>query len=201
MFIQRFLITVRKNFTAGVIFIIPIWVTILLIRALVNILADMFALLPAVLQPSSYISFAGAEILIALAVLLIVGFLVNNILGAKITEIGDGLISRIPVIRTVYQAVKHLTTGIVGDIKIFRQVVLVEYPIKGLRFIGFVTGEEVGSRKAEGEKVLKIFIPTTPNPTSGFFCYAEESSVSKLDITVEEAFKIVISAGYTDASA
>jgi len=200
MSLQRILKIVRNNFTAGVIFIIPIWVTILLIRALINILDDMFSLLPAALQPASYFSFAGAEIILALAMLLIIGFLANNLIGAKFIKMGDGLISKIPVLRTVYQAVKHLTTGIVGDKKIFRHVVLVEFPIKGLNFIGFVTGEDIKGQKPDDEKIYKIFIPTTPNPTSGFFCYASESSVKKMDISVEEAFKLVISAGYTNST-
>lgn len=191
---------IRKNFTAGVVFVLPIWITVLLVKALINVLDDMFSLFPAPLRPATYLAFPGIEIIIALLVLVFVGFLVNNFIGANIIKLSDHLVSKIPVVRTVYQAVKHLTTGIVGDKKIFSQVVQVEFPIKGLHFIGFVTGEDTWRLKPGGERVLKIFIPTTPNPTSGFFCFAPESSVKKMDISVEEAFRLVISAGYANST-
>ena len=113
-------------------------------------------------------------------------------------DYGEIILSKIPVIRTVYQGVKHLTTGIVGEKKIFSQAVLLEFPIKGLKFIGFVTGEEKSQLTTETAKLLKIFIPTTPNPTSGFFCYVPEDKVEKLNISVDEAFKLIISAGYAN---
>ena len=96
---------------------------------------------------------------------------------------------------------KHLTKGIVGDKKIFSQVVLIEFPIKGLKFIGFVAGSDTFETDQGKQKVLKIFIPTTPNPTSGFFCYAPEDQVEKMKITVDEAFKLIISAGYANLDA
>jgi uncharacterized membrane protein len=193
-----FLRLIRNNFLAGAIFIIPVWVTILLIRALVNIFDQTFSLLPAALQPKTYISFAGIEILIAFVFIFIVGIFVNNIIGKKLVSLGEMVLSKIPVVRTVYHGVKHLTTGIVGEKKIFSQAVLLEFPIKGLKFIGFVTGEERSQLTAEKTKLLKIFIPTTPNPTSGFFCYVPEDKVEKLNITVDEAFKLIISAGYAN---
>lgn len=188
----------RNHFIAGAIFIIPIWVTFLLIKALVNVIDRTFSILPSVLQPRSYLPFSGAEIVIAVIFILIVGFLVNNIIGKNLIRIGEKLVSKIPLVRTVYHGVKHLTTGIVGDKKIFSQVVLLEFPIKGLKFIGFVTGEDTLDTGQDQQKVLKIFIPTTPNPTSGYFCYAPEDKVKKMDITVDEAFKLIISAGYAN---
>lgn len=188
----------RNHFIAGAIFIIPIWVTFLLLKALVNVIDRTFSILPSVLQPRSYLPFTGAEILIAVIFILIVGFLVNNIIGKNLIRIGEKLVSKIPLVRTVYHGVKHLTTGIVGDKKIFSQVVLLEFPIKGLKFIGFVTGEDTLGSGKDQQKVLKIFIPTTPNPTSGFFCYAAEDQVKRMDLTVDEAFKLIISAGYAN---
>ena len=192
---------IRNNLLAGAIVIIPVWVTILLIKALVNIFDRTFALLPTVLQPKTYISFAGAEIVIAFVFVLVVGFLVNNIIGKKLVSYGEIILSKIPIIRTVYHGVKQLTSGIVGEKKIFSQAVLLEFPIKGFKFIGFVTGEERSQTTPDKTKLLKIFIPTTPNPTSGFFCYAPEDRVEKLNITVEEAFKLIISAGYANLEA
>ncbi len=188
----------RNNFIAGAIFIMPLWVTVQLVKALVNLLNRTFGLLPTVLQPKTYFSYAGAEILIAFLFILLVGFLVNNLIGKKLISSAEIILSRIPIIRTIYQGVKNLTTGIVGEKKIFSQVVLLEFPIKGLKFIGFVTGVETLSITKEKQKLLKIFIPTTPNPTSGFFCYAPETAVEKLDISVEAAFKIIMTAGYAN---
>jgi uncharacterized membrane protein len=188
----------RNNFIAGAIVIIPIWVTILLIKALINVMDKTFSLLPTVLQPKTYVSFIGIEILIAFVLILLLGFLVNNIIGNKMVYIGENLLSKIPIVRTVYHGVKHLTKGIVGDKKIFSEVVLIEFPIKGLKFIGFVTGEDTLDMGQDQQRVLKIFVPTTPNPTSGYFCYAPEDKVKKMDITVDEAFKLIISAGYAN---
>ncbi|HUU52611.1 MAG TPA: DUF502 domain-containing protein [Candidatus Heimdallarchaeota archaeon] len=188
----------RNNFIAGAIVIIPIWVSILLIKALINVMDKTFSLLPTVLQPKTYVSFAGVEILIACVFILLIGFLVNNIIGNRLVSAGEHLLSKIPIVRTVYHGVKHLTKGIVGDKKIFREVVLLEFPIKGLKFIGFVTGEDTLGTGQDKRRVLKIFVPTTPNPTSGFFCYAPEDEVEKMDITVDEAFKLIISAGYAN---
>jgi uncharacterized membrane protein len=195
---KNFLKLIRNNFLAGAVIIIPIWVTILLIKALVNVFSSTFALLPAALQPKTYLSFAGIEILIAFLFILVVGVLANNIIGNKLVGYGELIVSKIPFIRTIYQGVKHLTTGIVGEKKIFSQAVLLEFPIKGLKFIGFVTGEETSKLTQNRMRLLKIFIPTTPNPTSGFFCYAPEDTVEKLNISVDEAFKLIISAGYAN---
>ena len=198
---KNILIVLRNNFIAGAIFIIPVWVTILLVKALINVMDKTFSLLPPVLQPGTYVSFTGIEILIALVFILLLGFLVNNIIGNKMVTTGEKILSKIPIVRTIYYGVKHLTKGIVGDKKIFSQVVLIEFPIKGLKFIGFVTGEETFETEQRKQKVLKIFIPTTPNPTSGFFCYAPEDRVEKMDLTIDEAFKLIISAGYANMDA
>jgi uncharacterized membrane protein len=189
---------IRKNFVAGAIVIIPIWVTILLVKALVDLFDSTFALFPAALQPKTYISFAGIEILIAFAFILVVGILANNIIGNRLVGFGERILSKIPLVRTIYHAVKHLTTGIVGDKKIFSQVVMLESPITGLKFIGFVTGEEKSQISQSKTTLLKVFIPTTPNPTSGFLCFAPMDNVEKLNISVEEAFKLIISAGYVN---
>jgi uncharacterized membrane protein len=195
---KNFLKLLRNNFLAGAIIIVPIWVTILLVKALVNVFSSTFALLPAAIQPKTYISFAGVEIVIAFLFILVIGILANNIIGKKLVSYGELILSKIPFVRTIYQGVKHLTSGIVGEKKIFSQAVLLEFPIKGLKFIGFVTGEETSQLTQSKARLLKIFIPTTPNPTSGFFCYAPEDSVEKLNITVDEAFKLIISAGYAN---
>lgn len=181
------------------IVIIPLWITILVIRAVVNLMDDTFNLLPPVIHPRTYIPFRGTEFLIALLLIILIGFLASNYFGRKFLGLGESLLSRIPVVKTIYQGVKQLTIGIVGERKIFSRVVLLEYPIKGLFFIGFVTGEiALPLTTGEERKMLKVFVPTTPNPTSGFFCIAAEDEVKNLKISVDEAFKLIISAGYAD---
>lgn len=189
----------RKYFVAGMIVLIPLWVTIIVIKALVNLIDDTFNLVPPVIHPRTYIPFFGIELIIALLLIIFVGAVANNFFGKKILSFGELLLARIPVVKTIYHGVKHLTTGIIGDKKVFSRVVLLEFPIKGLLFIGFVTGEAPQIVPGNGnKKMLKIFIPTTPNPTSGFFCMAAEDEVKPLDISVDEAFKLIISAGYAE---
>ena len=190
--------TVRKYFVTGMIVIIPIWVTILILRAIVNLVQDAFALLPPSIHPRTYISFFGIELVIAVFLILLIGLLASNFFGKKFLKLGEWVLAKIPVIKTVYQGVKHLTVGVLGEKQLFSKVVLLEFPIKGLSFIGFVTGEDTQLiHNRDGKKMLKIFIPTTPNPTSGFFCVAAEEEVTYLDISVDEAFKLIISAGYS----
>ena len=187
----------RKYFVTGMIVIIPVWVTFVVVKAVITWINDVFNLLPPTLQPKTYIPLFGIEILVILLLIILIGLVTGNYVGRKFLSLGELILARIPVIKTVYQGVKHLTTGIMSDKKIFSRVVMLEFPIKGLSFIGFVTGEAPHLDPARADKkMLKIFIPTTPNPTSGFFCIAAEDQVTPLDISVDEAFKLIISAGY-----
>lgn len=196
---EKFFRIFRKYFVTGMIVIIPLWVTIIVIRAVVNLIGGTFDLLPSALHPRTYIPFFGIELLIALLLIIIVGIITSNFVGKKFLSLGEIILAKIPVVKTIYQGVKQLTTGIMSDKKMFTRVVLLEFPIKGLFFIGFVTGEgtDVMPDKRD-KKMLKIFIPTTPNPTSGFFCMAAEEEVKPLNISVDEAFKLIISAGFSD---
>ncbi len=199
MWKEKFSKIFRRYFVTGLIVIIPLWVTILIIRVVVKWIDGTFDFLPDVIHPRTYIPFRGIEYVIALLLIILVGALASNFFGRKIFSLGEGLLARIPVIKTIYQGVKHLTIGVVGEKKIFQRAVLLEFPIKGLSFIGFVTGEVTSVLKSTEKKtLLKIFVPTTPNPTSGFFCIAAEDEVKTLDISVDEAFKLIISAGYAE---
>ncbi len=186
----------KNYFVTGIIVIVPLLVTFIVIRALVNTIGKLFALLPPNLQPQTYIPFFGVEILIAFILIILIGFLVSNFLGRKFLGVGEKILAKIPIVKTIYQGVKQLTTGIVSDKKMFSKVVLIQYPVRNLHQIGFVTGEDKHFVKnTQGQKMLKIFIPTTPNPTSGFFCIVPESEVQYLDLTADEAFRLIISAG------
>ena len=186
----------KSYFVTGIIVIVPLLVTYIVIRALVNTIGKLFALLPLNLQPQTYIPFFGVEIIIAFILIILIGFLVSNFLGRKFLGVGEKLLAKIPIVKTIYQGVKQLTTGIVSDKKMFSKVVLIQYPVINLHQIGFVTGEDKHFvKRDDGQKMLKIFIPTTPNPTSGFFCIVPESEVQYLDLTADEAFRLIISAG------
>lgn len=190
----------RKYFMAGAVLILPLWVTILLIRALMNLLKSAFDWLPPGIHPSRIVPVYGIELVMALGVIFLAGMIANNIIGKKIIRSGENALSRIPVVKTLYSSVKHLSSGILSEKSAFSRVVRVQFPIHGVWFIAFVTGEAAVSPLPDSKKVYKLFIPTTPNPTSGFFCYAAEESVHPLDLTVDEAFKLIISAGF-DSSA
>lgn len=199
MVIEKLSKIFRKYFVTGMIVIVPLWITIIVIRAVANLIDGTFDLLPPVVHPRTYIPFFGIELLIAFLLIIIVGIITSNFVGKKFVSHGEIILAKIPVIKTIYQGVKQLTTGILSENKMFSRVVLLEFPIKGLFFIGFVTGE--GSHIIPGNggrKMLKIFIPTTPNPTTGFFCIAGEDEVKYLDISVDEAFKLIISAGFSE---
>jgi uncharacterized membrane protein len=199
MFIKKISKTIRNYFVAGMIAIIPIWITVLAIRAIVNLISNTFNLLPSALQPRTYFPYFGVELVIALFLIFLVGFIANNFFGKTIIKLGETILAKIPIVKTVYQSVKHLTTGIVSDKKIFSRSVLIEFPIKGVYCIGFVTGEETQILPSHGQmKMLKIFVPTTPNPTTGFFCLAPEEEVKPLHLSVDEAFKMIMSVGYSD---
>jgi uncharacterized membrane protein len=199
MIAQKFARTIRKYFVTGMIVIIPLWVTVLIFRAIINLIQDAFALLPPAIHPRSYISIFGIELLIAVILILLIGLLASNFFGKQFLKLGELILTKIPVIKTVYQGIKQLTIGVLGEKRMFSKVVLLEFPIKGLSFLGFVTGEDTQLMpRREGQKMLNIFIPTTPNPTSGFFCVASEEEVTYVDISVDEAFKLIISAGYVN---
>ncbi len=189
----------RKYFITGMIVIIPLWITILLIKAVVNLVVGTLNLIPPIIHPKTYIPFFGIELIIAFALIILIGVLANNYLGKKFFRLGESILIKIPFIKTIYQGAKHLTIGIVSEKKIFSKAVLIEFPRKGLFSIGFSAGEEKHLiAKNRNRKMLKIFIPTTPNPTTGFFCIVAEDEIKYLDIDIEEAFKTIISAGYSN---
>lgn len=196
---EKILKVFRRYFVTGLIVIIPLWITVLIVRVVVKWIDGTFDLLPDAIHPQTYIPFRGIEYIIAFMLIILIGALASNYMGRKLLGLGEMILARIPVVKTIYQGVKHLTIGVVGEKKIFQRAVRLEFPIKGLSFIGFVTGEVTPKLQSiESKKLLKIFVPTTPNPTSGFFCIAAEDEVTPLDISVDEAFKLIISAGYAE---
>jgi len=190
----------RKYFISGLLVWLPIWVTLLVIKFLVDILSKSLLLLPHSYQPDVLLGFhvPGIGVIITLVVILLTGIFAANIIGGRLVALGDSIMARIPLVRTVYMGVKQvLHTLFTPGGQSFRKVLLVEFPHPGSLSIAFQTGE-VG-RDIDGsfdvEPMVTYFIPTTPNPTSGFLMMAPRSKVIELEMSVDQALKFVISLG------
>lgn len=190
----------RKYFIAGLLVWLPIIITLLVIKFLFDILSKSLLLLPRDIQPDVILGFhiPGMGVVLTLAVIFSTGLVVGNFIGKRLVGFGDALLSRIPIVRSVYTGVKQVTeTLFTPGGASFRKVLLVEFPSQGVWSIAFQTGE-VG-RNIEGsldvDPMVSYFIPTTPNPTSGFLMMAPRSKIIELDMTVDQALKFVISLG------
>jgi uncharacterized membrane protein len=191
---------IRKYFISGLLFWLPIWVTVLAIKFLVDLLSKSLLLLPHQYQPDALLGvhIPGIGVIITLAVILMTGILVANFIGRRLVALGDNIVGRIPLVRSIYTGVKQVTqTLLTPGGQSFRKVLLVEYPCPGVWSIAFQTGEpnqDIEQSLNQGAMV-SYFIPTTPNPTSGFLMMAPRSKVVELDMSVDQALKFVISLG------
>lgn len=190
---------IRRYIVAGILIWVPIGVTIFLLRILVGILDRTLLLIPAQYRPEEIIGFAipGLGIVLTLLVLLVTGILGANIVGRSTVGLWESLLERIPVVRSVYSAAKNFTEIVFSDSsQSFKKVLLVEYPRKGLFSLAFQTSSELGEVQGRtGEDVVCTFVPTTPNPTSGFIIIVPRKDVTELDMEVDEALKMIISLG------
>jgi uncharacterized membrane protein len=195
----------RTYFLTGVIVAAPISITFFLVWQFLSFLDTHVAgLLPARYNPETYLPFSlpGLGLLIMLAFLTLVGMLTAGLAGRTLVRMGERLLSRMPVIRSVYSTLKQIfETVLAQKSRSFREVVLVEYPRRGLGAIGFVTGPTRGEIQARSkEEMVNVFLPTTPNPTSGFLLFVPKSDLIHLDMSVEEGMKMVISGGIVTPS-
>jgi uncharacterized membrane protein len=184
----------RKYFISGLLIWLPIWVTILVVEFVVNILSSTFSLLPYGLRPTT--SWVG--IIITLLIILLTGVIAANFIGSKMVELWNAFVSRIPLIRSVYSSTQQiLQTLFTPGGKSFRKVFLVEYPRPGVWTIAFQTGNSV--RDIEqilgNVSLISLYVPTTPNPTSGFLLMVSRDAVIELNMSVEQALKFIISLG------
>lgn len=191
---------IRKYFISGLLVWLPIWVTLLVMKFLVDLLSKSLLLLPPEYQPDVLIGvhIPGIGVVLTVLVIFFTGLLAANFLGSKLVELGDAIMARIPLVRTIYTGVKQVTqTLFTPGGQSFRKVLLVEYPCPGVWSVAFQTGEV--NREIEnalhGEPMVSYFIPTTPNPTSGFLMMAPRSKVVELNMSVDQALKFVISLG------
>ena len=185
----------RNYFIAGVVVLIPIGFTLYLSKVLIGLSSKI---LPENINPNNYLPFAipGIEIIISLVFITIVGGLSLSFLGKKILKLIDDLFKRIPLLRTIYSAISQMTETFSNKDNDKKSVVLVEYPRKGVWAVGFATRENTTEMaKKTNQKLINVFIPTTPNPTSGFLLMFPIDDVIYLNMTFEEASKFIVSAG------
>jgi len=189
----------RRHFLTGLLVIVPLGLTFFVISSIAGYMDRTLAFLPRKFHPDTYLPFRipGLGIFFTLAIIQFVGLLSTNLFGRKVVRTYEGILDRIPFVRGIYVAVKQLLEQILSPKSDrFRRAVLVEYPRKGIYSIGFVTGQGEGDlQEKTAEKVLNVFLPTTPNPTSGYYLLVPAKDAVPLNLTVEQAFKLIISAG------
>ncbi len=188
----------RRWLIAGLLVWLPLVATLLVLRLVLEILDQSLILLPPALRPEALFGFEipGFGILLSLVLVLGTGAAVANILGRRLVEIGESVLKRVPIVRSVYNGVKKLTKAVMsGDNQTFRKVVLVEYPRKGVWTLGFQTAEPAHAIEEAAGDVVTIYVPTTPNPTSGFVIFVPREDVTTVDMPVEDALQLIMTLG------
>ena len=186
---------IRNYFITGIVVLIPIGITVYLTIFLVSISSRI---LPKEINPNHYLPYdiPGVEILTAVILITMIGWLSLSFLGKKLLYLFNNILKKIPILRTIYSAIVQMTETFTKTDKQSKNVVLVEYPRKGSWAVGFVTKENSGEITTKvNKKLVNVFVPTTPNPTSGFLLMFPKDEVIYLDLTFEEASKFIVSAG------
>ena len=189
---------IRNNFIAGIVVLIPIGITLYLTLFFIRVTGNI---IPKELNPNNYLPFniPGVEILIALFFITLIGWLSLSFLGKKFFELFNRILKKIPILRTIYSAIGQMTESFTKTDNKQKSVVLLEYPRKGVWAVGFATKENTGIIKEKvKEELINVFVPTTPNPTSGFLLMVPKKDLIYLDVTFEQASKFIVSAGTTN---
>ena len=189
---------VRNYFIAGIVVLIPIGVTIYLTLLLASISSKI---LPKEINPNHYLPYdiPGVEIVIAIILITFIGFISLSFIGKKLLEMFNNILRKIPILRTIYSAIVQMTGTFTKNDNKKKSVVLVEYPRKGSWAVGFATKDNTGEISTKTKRqLINVFVPTTPNPTSGFLLMFPKEDVIHLDLTFEEASKFIVSAGTTE---
>jgi uncharacterized membrane protein len=188
----------RRYLVAGVLVWLPIFATVWVIKFFIELTDRLLLLLPEDYRPESLLGFPlpGLGIVLALAVLFLTGVLVTNFLGRRLVAYWESLLKRIPLVRSVYGGVKSFTESVFSDRNTFRKVVMVEYPRLGMWSIGFVTAEDIAEISAKtGVRQMCVYVPTTPNPTSGLIVMVPREQVVELEMSVDQAMRMIITCG------
>ena len=190
--------SIRNNFIAGIVVLIPIGITLYLTLFIIRISGRI---IPKEINPNNYLPFniPGVEIIIALIVITLIGWLSLSFLGRKFFEFFNNILKKIPILRTIYSAIGQMTETFTKSDSGQKSVVLLEYPRKGIWAVGFATKENQGIIKNKvKEDIINVFVPTTPNPTSGFLLMVPKKELIYLDVSFEQASKFIVSAGTTN---
>lgn len=192
----------RNNFLAGVVVIAPIGLTVWLIWTLIGWMDSwVLPLVPGRLNPEQYIgiNLRGIGVIFFLVFTVVIGWVAKGLVGRSFLRFGENLVGRMPIVRSVYNAVKQIAETVFAQSDTsFDKACLIEHPRKGVYAIAFITTQakgEIDSKVPHDEDIITVFMPTTPNPTSGFLLFLARSDVTELDMSVEDAAKLVISAG------
>ncbi len=192
--------TIRNYFFAGIVVLIPIGFTLYLTKFLIDISSN---LIPSEINPNNYLNFSipGLEIILTFIFITLIGGLSLSFIGKRFFKYIDELFKKIPILRTIYSAIGQMTQTFTSKNKNKRSVVLVEYPRKGSWAVGFATKDNTGEiKKKLNKNIINVFVPTTPNPTSGFLLMFPKDKVIFLNMSFEEASKFIVSAGTSDPS-
>ena len=193
-------VRLRRYFLAGVVVTAPISITLYLTWIfLVFVDSKITPLIPAPYNPNTYLPFSmpGLGLIIAVLFFIAVGWFARNILGRFLIRVSEYIVHRLPVVNTLYKAVKQIfETVMTGQSDTFRDVVMFEYPRPGIWSLGFVTGVTTGEiRRLSAEELVTVYLPTTPNPIQGFLLFIPRKDLTYLQMTVESAFKMIVSGG------
>ena len=197
---KSFTLILRNYFITGIVVLIPIGITLYLTKFFIGISSQI---IPENINPNNYLPYAipGLEILISIIIITFVGGLSLSFLGKKVLKLIDDLFKRIPFLRTIYSAILQMTESFSNNKNDKKSVVLIEYPRKGVWAVGFATKENKGEMaKKTNQKLINVFVPTTPNPTSGFLLMFPLSDVIYFDMSFEEASKFIVSAGTSNST-
>jgi uncharacterized membrane protein len=191
--------SIKRYFITGLLIVVPVYISVYVFLLIVGFMDSLFDFLPEFLRPETYlpVRIPGTGLAVTIVGIFVVGLLAANLLGRKLVKIGESIFDRIPLLRAVYRATKQfLETFFAKERDGFRRVVLIEYPRKGLFSLAFVSGKTTGEIQAKTkDRMINLFIPTTPNPTSGFYIIIPENDVIALSLSVEDAFKVIMTAG------
>ena len=189
----------RRYLIAGLLVWLPIGVTVFLVRIMIGLMDRSLLLLPSQFRPENVIGFGipGLGFLLTIIVLLLTGVLAANFVGKSMVSFGESLLDRIPFVRSIYSATKNFAEIVFsGSGQSFKKVLLIEYPRKGIYSLAFQTSSELGEvQERVGEDLVCTFVPTTPNPTSGYIIVLPKKDIIELDMEVEQALKMIMSLG------
>ena len=189
----------RRIIIAGLLVWVPLGITIFIIKILLDLLGQTYLLIPVGLRPENLfgVTIPGFEIIMAIIILFSTGLVAANYLGKTLVENWEKFLDKIPLVRSIYAPLKKFAELVLSDqTQSFSKVLLIQYPRKGLYSLCFQTSKDVGEiQEKSGEDVICVFIPTTPNPTSGYMIMIPKDEVIELDMSVEDALKMIISLG------